>query len=430
MNRLILRMYILLIVVSILSVAGWILLRVYDSRQDAIAGSEQNFAALSVAIATLWQDGEQEEAAPVVAPFLNSQGAQTSPVAVVVTTVDQEDTDYLWARQDRYLEGMVIPGSTPRPTTSLPTYSYMRVARSFQMPDNSQRVITAVYPILSQQQVYPILQRALIAALVVAAAALVLAVVLVLANHHQRNFATVTVSSRPEEPRFTPVQESPLAAAMASEPPAVDVSPSSEDVSPSSEDAPASVAAPPPPENPTPRVDVPAERPADPPAEESRANVGADQSVLDQIGAELDRAAFMEQDMAVVVFEFSRVLQTISFREQRDRLLSTVFPKRELQFSLQDGKTLIIVPNTTIQGAIQQVEEFQKAYGNAFASETGEHEAPNFYAGLTGRAFRLVDSQRILKECYAALEQARTTRGRIVGFQPNPQRYRAFLAES
>lgn len=416
-------MYILLIVVSILSVAGWILLRVYDSRQDAIAGSEQNFAALSVAIATLWQDGEQEEAAPVVAPFLNSQGAQTSPVAVVVTTVDQEDTDYLWARQDRYLEGMVIPGSTPRPTTSLPTYSYMRVARSFQMPDNSQRVITAVYPILSQQQVYPILQRALIAALVVAAAALVLAVVLVLANHHQRNFATVTVSSRPEEPRFTPVQESPLAAAMASEPPAVDVSPSSED-------APACVAAPPPPENPTPRVDVPAERPADPPAEESRANVGADQSVLDQIGAELDRAAFMEQDMAVVVFEFSRVLQTISFREQRDRLLSTVFPKRELQFSLQDGKTLIIVPNTTIQGAIQQVEEFQKAYGNAFASETGEHEAPNFYAGLTGRAFRLVDSQRILKECYAALEQARTTRGRIVGFQPNPQRYRAFLAES
>ncbi len=423
MNRLILRMYILLIVVSILSVAGWILLRVYDSRQDAIAGSEQNFAALSVAIATLWQDGEQEEAAPVVAPFLNSQGAQTSPVAVVVTTVDQEDTDYLWARRDRYLEGMVIPGSTPRPTTSLPTYSYMRVARSFQMPDNSQRVITAVYPILSQQQVYPILQRALIAALVVAAAALVLAVVLVLANHHQRNFASVTVSSRPKEPRFTPVQESPLAAAMASEPPAMDVSPPSDD-------APAGVAAPPSPEKPTPRVDVPAERPADPPAEESRANVGADQSVLDQIGAELDRAAFMEQDMAVVVFEFSRVLQTISFREQRDRLLSTVFPKRELQFSLQDGKTLIIVPNTTIQGAIQQVKEFQKAYGNAFASETGGHEAPNFYAGLTCRAFRLVDSQRILKECYAALEQARTTRGRIVAFQPNPQRYRAFLADS
>lgn len=406
MNRLILRMYILLIILSILSVAGWILLRVYDVRQDAIAGSEQNFTAVSLAIARLWQNGEQEEATPVVAPFLSTRSNQTSPVALVVTTVDHH-TDYLWARRDRYLEGMVIPGSTPRPTTTLPNYSYMRVTRSFEMPDSSQRVITAVYPILSQQQAYPILQQGLIAALVVAAAALVLAVVLVLANHHQQNYATVATSTE-----ATPPFSSRLM-----------------DETPQPEVTRASYMATPPPEDPITTLDAPVEHNADTTVDVPPAKAGGDQSVLDRIGVELDRAAVMEQDVAVVLLEFARVLQTLIFRDQRDRLLNTVFPKRELRFSLEDGKTLIIVPNTTIQGAIQQVEEFQKAYRNSFALETGEQESPDFYAGLTGRAFRLVDSQRILKECYAALEQARTTPGRIVGFQPNPQRYRAFLAE-
>ncbi len=465
MNRLILRIYILLIILSILSVAGWIALSIQETRQDAITGSEQNFDNMSAAIAELWQIGEQEEAPPTVEPFLNTPDSGTTPVAVAVTTLDH-DTDYLWARRDRYLEGMVIPGSTPRPTTTLPTYSYLRVSRSFQMPDNSHRVITAVYPILSREQAYPVLQRGLIAALIVAAAALALAVVLVLVNHHHQNTTALatpddsdsksdskTDSSEHQEPKTpepkaqeprtpesktqendeakrelssrtprTPIFERSIEILKKTEP----------DVRSDDKRQETPVAEAPQRESTQPAELYPEIFAADEAAlaaTTSWEETSREQVAIDQIGMELDRAAFMEHDLAVIAVEFSGYRNMHGFREQRERIMDTVFPNRELRFLLDDDKILIILPDTSIQGAIQQTEEFQKAFRKGFPPAETENDAPDFCAGLTARAFRLVDSQRILKECYISLEQARTSQGRIVGFQPNPQRYRAFLSE-
>ena len=51
----------------------------------------------------------------------------------------------------------------------------------------------------------------------------------------------------------------------------------------------------------------------------------------------------------------------------------------------------------------------------------------DIWSGLSSRNGRLVDGKRIMGECIAALGRARKTGSRIVGFEPDPDRYRNYL---
>ena len=56
----------------------------------------------------------------------------------------------------------------------------------------------------------------------------------------------------------------------------------------------------------------------------------------------------------------------------------------------------------------------------------GVHNA-DIWSGLSSRNGRLVDATRIMGECMTALGRAKKTGTRIIGFEPDPNRYRDYL---
>ena len=97
----------------------------------------------------------------------------------------------------------------------------------------------------------------------------------------------------------------------------------------------------------------------------------------------------------------------------------------------------MLFPNVELNEAIHLVEDFQKRGLEAGSAEEphggrepqGSRGPSQPLFGLSSRNGRLVEGWRLMREARQALAKARETRGRIMAFKPDPQRYRQFISE-
>jgi hypothetical protein len=92
-----------------------------------------------------------------------------------------------------------------------------------------------------------------------------------------------------------------------------------------------------------------------------------------------------------------------------------------------DVQTIVVLlPNTPLSDGLAQVERFQGFYWEE--RHRWARQDADFACGLSARNGRLVDAERIIRECRAATRRAEGLPGKILGFQPDPQRYREYLS--
>ena len=106
-------------------------------------------------------------------------------------------------------------------------------------------------------------------------------------------------------------------------------------------------------------------------------------------------------------------------------LLKKQFPFHDLIFKYDDNRVGILLPNMDLEKGIQEIEKFDQT----FVSKSFSSLKFPIMFGLSSRNGRLISGSIILKEAKAALNKAMSDKDfPIIGFRPNPVRYREYLS--
>ena len=369
------RFYIWTSLLVILGIIVWFFQQMYTVRTEMQDRSAEAFVQLSERTAEIWRNTGFPEAGQNLSALVVSR-ASGSPLLVSVYGFEW-GVDYLWAIDDRFLPGMDIGGWQSAPIIHSNDLMHSRYSRSFETPDGEQRIITAVYPAMSASAIFPILKRTLIAVLAFVAVVLVVSIVTVLSRSTRRT-ATVTAAGTStgektaDQLRPTPVHT---------------------------------------------------------PQPEHGSTALNPESILERrLNLELERAGYYEQDLCLALFEFTRGRRGDEQYDHNANAVLSFFTFEDLCFEYGASGVAVVFPNTGLPETLKQVERFQRYYWEERGAWS--HSDADFLCGVSSRNGRLVEGHRVLGECQTSLKRAGATSGRIVGFQPDPDRYRDYLSDA
>jgi len=140
---------------------------------------------------------------------------------------------------------------------------------------------------------------------------------------------------------------------------------------------------------------------------------------------ELERSAFHEQDLSALQIHFPGLRKRSDLYAQAAHLILSHFSFEDLAFEFDDESFFVILPNTELSVAIKSADMFRRETLH-FVREQ-RIDAPQI--GLSSRNGRITESAQIIKETRQAVAKAgEDPNSRIVGFHPDPQKYRAFVS--
>lgn len=156
--------------------------------------------------------------------------------------------------------------------------------------------------------------------------------------------------------------------------------------------------------------------------------LGWEAYLRERLSSELRRSASFEQDLSLLITSFR---DTHRGDEEFNLFAATVrdfFSFKDMAFLFGEGGAACILPNMDVDHALRMSEELLKKLSLMFRSQTA-NGCTDIHVGLSSRAGRLVDADRIIGEAMAALTKARQDGGaRIIAFRPDPEKFRAYLA--
>jgi GGDEF domain-containing protein len=157
-------------------------------------------------------------------------------------------------------------------------------------------------------------------------------------------------------------------------------------------------------------------------------NISWEAYTKERLASELHRCAAFEQDLVFIAMEFDNRKNSI------DPLFNTFtelavkhFTLRDLIFEWGNHGIAVIIPNVDLDQAFARSEEF---YAKVRTQLTAYFSAGSDLAmGLSSRAGRLIDAERLIFETSQALAKAKADPvSSIVAFRSDPEKYRAFIA--
>jgi hypothetical protein len=151
---------------------------------------------------------------------------------------------------------------------------------------------------------------------------------------------------------------------------------------------------------------------------ELREYVSPEDQLDDRLDNELQRAGGNEIDLSVGLFCLEELQegQTLPFF----KLLKEHFIYRDMLYLHGIRACWVLLPYMGLDEAIRQAEAFTNRFNRT-------NPQAGITVGLTSRNGRLVSHELIKKECKAALRKTSSKGDLIVGFRPDPDKYRRFL---
>ncbi len=144
----------------------------------------------------------------------------------------------------------------------------------------------------------------------------------------------------------------------------------------------------------------------------------------ERLDNELRRSASFDQDLVLAMIRCN----ASNGRDQYIHLAEEVrdfFTFHDLLFEYNDHIIAVILPNSDIDEGITRLSDFQRVLFH-----TEEHIKAAVSIGLSSRNGRLISYDRITEEALAALKKAeKESTTRLIGFRPDPGRYRTFIAD-
>ena len=134
-----------------------------------------------------------------------------------------------------------------------------------------------------------------------------------------------------------------------------------------------------------------------------------------RLGLELERSAYNDQDLSLLLIRFSGLGGDEAYIGAAAAILAT-FQYEDLCFEYDPASFCVILPNTDLPQGIKQAEAFRRSH-------------PEAVVGLSARNGRLVEATRVLTEADRSLTHAANEVGGVVGFRPDPRKYRQYVTQ-
>jgi uncharacterized membrane protein len=154
-----------------------------------------------------------------------------------------------------------------------------------------------------------------------------------------------------------------------------------------------------------------------------RSNIGWEEYTMNRLDSELHRCAATEEDLVLIVIEFTHGLSEDQFAAAAEEAAG-FFTSRDLLFENGKYGITVIYPGVNLEAGILKSRNFQRKINEKL--KLGNEIS----IGLSSRAGRLLNAGRILMEAMEALQKAKTDlSSSIIGFKSDPEKYRAFLGK-
>ncbi|QQO07965.1 hypothetical protein [Breznakiella homolactica] len=157
-------------------------------------------------------------------------------------------------------------------------------------------------------------------------------------------------------------------------------------------------------------------------------NISWEAYTKERLAAELHRGASFEQDLVFIIMEFRDIdSPDEEFFDKFAEAAVAFFTFRDLIFEWGERGISLIIPNIDLDQGFVKAEEFH----NKIRGKLSEvfSEKAELCIGITSRAGRLVDAERLIFEATQALSKALGDPvSPIVAFKSDPEKYRAFIA--
>jgi GGDEF domain-containing protein len=349
-----------------------------------------------------------------VRDVVRTYSAAMPDVLAVVLFSPERGVRYVWPAQADIVSfsGPDLAEVRGFPTFNVKEISQTRVSRRLELPEDSDLYLDAVYTVLSSEDAYLPLRDSLIAVLAFAFATLIVALAVNAINRSRaeasdaeadRQVVSETRRKRPSE--HTHNDTGRLG------PPRPRVPRPTEEVEPGYRE--------PAPEPILEEVEL-EEIAADPGEPGTLFSATTGLSYRDhlerRLGLELERAAYNDQDLTCMMIRFDDMGDSQeAYVERAGQILST-FQFEDLCFEYDHNSFCVILPNTPLPQGLRAAEDFRGRYKGRIV------------IGLSARNGRLVEASRVLHEACRSMEHATRDRRGIVGFRPDPRKYRQFIS--
>jgi len=158
--------------------------------------------------------------------------------------------------------------------------------------------------------------------------------------------------------------------------------------------------------------------------------LGWESYLRERLGAELRRSASFEQDLSILIAS----LDSATGRSDPNyavfaKTSRSFFSFNDLAFIFGTKGLAIILPNTDVDQAMRMSEELLKKLALLIQDRSDPMSYLNLFIGLSSRSGRLVEADRLIGEAMSAHRKAREERDtHIMAFRPDPEKFRAYLA--
>jgi GGDEF domain-containing protein len=344
--------------------------RLDTERRETIIEAESGFSDLVRVVESTLSQTEAPLLPSAIDQALSPFVGEDDMLRAVAVYTEENGVEYIWAAEGRYLSRVRrVDGEILLPGLEINSLLETTFRRSIRQPGRLVYV-EAAYDVVPQAAVLLVMRDALIGV-----GGLVVLIMLVIA------IGGLISHRGTEAPKQREAKSAPRA-------PAADTARSAED----------------------PHISM-------------RSGVTLEVHLIKRLSLELERAAFNDQDLTLIVAKLPGLAPGSSRYRWVARLLLETFKFEDLIFEYGQDSFAVVLTNTDLDQSIRATEEFQRKNAAGLAKERIE---PLF--GMSSRNGRLIEGPLLLKEANAAIARARRTPGRIVGFRPDPQRYRQHIA--
>jgi hypothetical protein len=157
-------------------------------------------------------------------------------------------------------------------------------------------------------------------------------------------------------------------------------------------------------------------------------NISWEAYTKERLASELHRCAAFEQDLVFIAMEFHKLEKKADlFFNEFAELAVKHFTLRDLIFEWGTQGISVIIPNADLDQGFARSGEFHAKVLSRFAAYFSG--GAGLAIGLSSRAGRLIDAERLIFETSQALAKAKADPvSSIVAFRSDPEKYRAFIA--
>jgi len=154
-----------------------------------------------------------------------------------------------------------------------------------------------------------------------------------------------------------------------------------------------------------------------------RSGLGWEEYIKDRLNSELHRCSSVENDLVLIMMNFKDISDDSTFKTAADEA-ARFFSSRDLLFEYGQSGITAIIPGIDLDTGISKSEKFYQRAAEKFAGDS----AYGLCIGISSRAGRLVNADRLLLETSEALKRAgRDTVTSIIGFRSDPDKYREYI---